>query len=102
MLIKQPLQRIIIPIFLLSLVLFGTHGHYHSEADVEEHCMLCVLINTGFILTAAFCLELCYFILGILGFIDATSSVNQRYLRYLMRGPPVHPTGSLSNKGGLR
>lgn len=94
MVFKQPLKRITVPIFLLSLVLFCTHGHYHSEADVEEHCMLCVLINTGFILTAAFCLELCYFILGILAFIDATLIVNQRHVRYLLRGPPVHPTGS--------
>lgn len=95
MVIKQPIKRILILCLLLSLVLLCGHIHHEPREDGAEHyCWLCTLINTGFILTTVVCFELYYIILGIIAFIDGPVIVSQTYLIYLMRGPPIHSTGS--------
>ncbi len=91
---KQPIKRITILCLLLSLVLLCGHVHHYSKDGAEQHCGLCAIINTGFILAATLWFELCYIILGILAFIDSTVVVNQTHFVYLMRAPPpAHPTG---------
>lgn len=76
------------------MFLFCCHIHHEQqEHGAEQQCPMCLLINTGFVLTATFCFNFYYFYLGILSFLSDNIIIEKPHFEYLMRAPPTAISG---------